>query len=274
MSQFIHGLNVLLPLFYGAALALYGVHFFSEKSTHSRPASRTLLAGIIVHLVLLITAGIYYRAFPISTSFASLSLLALNVALIYYWVERIVKEGRTGLFFLGIVFSFQLISSMFITFGGVTNDLLSNPMFGVHTTLTILGISGLASSALFALMYLMLSKEIKQHRFGLIYARLPALETLESMSRYATGAGIITLGIGILLGHLWAFKVMGVFFESDLKIIATDAAWGLYAIGWLIVKIKHLGGYRMSLVAFSGFILFFLSIILINLFGFSFHRFV
>lgn len=274
MLQLINSLNVLLPLVYGASFGLYTAYFFAHQKSLGVSASRVLLTGIILHLTLLVSHGLHYSFFPISTSFASMSMLALDIALIYYFVERIVKEGRTGIFFLGIVFCLQLISSMFIKIGGTTNELLSNPMFGIHTTLTILGISALAISAVYALMYIMLSKEMKKHRFGLMYKGLPSMEILESMARYATGTGIITLGIGIFLGHIWAWKVFGYFFQSDLKIIATDFAWIVYALGWLIVKVKNIGGYRVSLIALWGFILFFMSIVAINLLGFTFHQFV
>lgn len=274
MDTVLQSLNVLLPLVYAGALGLYTAFFFGQNDAIGKYASKALLFTVIAHLCFLVLLGIHTATFPISNPFASMSMLALDVAVIYLFVEKTVREIRTGIFFIGIAFVLQLISSMLIPMKGPTNELLSNPMFGIHTTFTILGISALAVSAIFALMYMLLSQEIRKHRVGFLYNGLPSLETLEDMGRYAAGAGIVTLGIGIILGHFWAYQVLGDFFLVDLKVLATDLLWLLYLAGWLIVKSKRLTGLKMSRIAFWGFALFTASMILINILGKSFHKFV
>lgn len=274
MDHFFQSLNVLLPLLYGAVLGIYAWYFLQGARSTGLTASRLLLVTIIVHIVFLVSQGIHYRIFPIATVFSSMTMFALDLALIYYVIEKRTKENRTGIFFLGIIFGFQLLSSMFISFGEPTNDLLRNPTFGIHTTFTILGIAALAIAALYSFMYLMLAKQIKGHRFGLIYDGLPVLETLENMARYATGVGVVLLGIGILMGHLWAYKVLGYFFKLDIKIIVSDIAWLSYVFGWLYVKFKGLHGLRMSQVSMWGFILFLVVLVIGNIFASTFHQFI
>ena len=274
MDHIFQSLNVLLPLLYGAVLGIYTWYFLQGVRSTGLTASRLLLVTIIVHILYLVSQGIHYGIFPIATVFSSMTMFALDLAIIYYVIEKKTKENRTGIFFLGIIFGFQLLSSMFITFGGPTNSLLHNPMFGIHTTFTILGISALTIAALYSLMYLMLAKQIKGHRFGLIYNGLPVLETLENMARYATGVGVLLLGVGIMLGHLWAYKVLGYFFKLDVKIIITDIAWLSYAGGWLYVKVKGLHGLRMSQVSMWGFVLFFVTLVIGSIFNSTFHQFI
>ena len=274
MINFIHGVNVLLPLLYGMTLALYAWHFFQNSPQTGESASRFLLVTIFVHLSYLIGKGIYYLIFPIATIFASMSMFALNIAIIYFAVEKITRDRKTGIFFTGLIFCFQLVSSMLITFEPPTQSILSNPMFGIHTTLTLFGVSALAISAIYSVMYLMLAKEIKRHRFGLIYDGLPALETLENMSRYATGAGIILLGLGLFTGHLWSYKVLGYFFKFDPKIIVSDLAWFGYLIGWILVKVRKLHGLKMSRVAILGFLSFLIILVIANFLDSTFHNFV
>lgn len=274
METVLQSLNVLLPLLYAGAVGLYAAFFYGQDKKLARLASNILIISIIAHTTFLVTLGIFTKTYPISNPFASMSMFALDLAIIYYFVEKTVKEGRTGFFFIGITFFVQLVSSMLIPMTGSTNELLSNPMFGIHTTFTILGISALAVSAIFALMYILLSKEIRSHRIGFLYNGLPSLETLEDMGRYAAGAGIITLGIGILLGHFWAYQVLGDFFLVDIKVIVTDALWLMYLAGWIIVRSRNLYGLKMSRVAFWGFTLFLVTMILINVLGDSFHKFI
>ena len=273
MTQTIKAINVLLPLLYGLALVLYALYFSTKQSGTGKWASRLLLAGIVVHLGYLVFKGLYFEYFPITNSFESFSMIAFDVAVIYYIIERLNKEGKTGLFFMAIVFLFQVVSSMFIENTGEHSELLSNPMFGIHTSLTLLGVSALAVSALYGLMYWMLAKEIKAHRFGVIYEGMPALERLENMGRMASLAGLVTLGLGIFLGHLWAYKILGYFFKADPKIVITDVAWISYAVGWLIVWRRGLSGLRLSRWAFWGFILFFVAIMVVNMLGNTFHKF-
>ncbi len=79
MLQLINSLNVLLPLIYGASFGLYAVYFFTHRKTIGDYAARILLTGIIVHLVMLVANGVYYRFFPIASSFGSLSMLELLI---------------------------------------------------------------------------------------------------------------------------------------------------------------------------------------------------
>ncbi len=274
MDQFFQSINVLLPLLYGSVLGIYTWYFLQNTRSTGVIASRLLFVTILLHIIFLVSQGFHYRIFPITTVYSSMTMFALDLSLIYYVIEKRTKEIRTGIFFLGIIFGFQLFSSMFISFGEPTNNLLRNPTFGIHTTFTILGISALAIAALYSLMYLMLAKQIKGHRFGIIYDGLPALETLENMARYATGVGIILLGIGILLGHVWAYKVLGYFFIMDVKIIISDIAWLFYASGWFYVKFRGLHGLRMSQVSMWGFILFFVVLAIGNIVASTFHQFV
>jgi len=273
MTIFLQALNVLLPLVYGLSFIFYVSHFNSKNSRYGKLASTILLIGIILHTVYIVGKGLYFQYFPVSNSPESFSMLGLNIAVLYFIIERTNREGSTGLFFLSIVFLFQLIASMFINGFGTSNELLSNPMFGFHVTLTLLGISALAIAALYALMYLMLAKEIKRHHFGVIYDRLPTLETVEKMGMFATGFGIIFLGIGVFLGHLWAYKILGYFFTPDPKIVITDIAWIIYATGWIVSWKLGLRGLRMSLITFWGFLILFISIVIFSMFFQTFHRF-
>jgi hypothetical protein len=65
----------------------------------------------------------------------------------------------------------------------------------------------------------------------------------------------------------------GHFFILDAKMIVADLAWLAYSIGWIFVVRYRLSGLRMSRIAFWGFLIFFISMIFINIFGDTFHKF-
>jgi len=273
MQLIINSLNVLLPILYGVTLGIYLLSFYARNDSFERWALGSLLSSVLLHFTYLVLKAALYKYFPVTNIFESFSLIAFNLATIYLLVEMIKKEGKTGPFFISLAFLFQVISSMFIQNSGSHSPLLENPMFGFHVFATLLGLSAMAVAAIYAFMYWMLAKEIKAHRFGSIYQGLPSLETLEGMGRVVSIVGLIGLGLGIFLGHLWAYKILGYFFKADLKIIITDIAWLAYLSGWLVVRIRGLGGLRTSQWAFWGFIAVFTSLMIVNIFATTFHRF-
>ncbi len=269
----INSLNVLLPIFYALTLGIYLLSFYLKNKAFEGWALKSLLTSVSLHFVYLLSKAVSFNYFPVTNVFESFSLIAFNIAIIYLLVEMVKQEGKTGLFFISIAFLFQVISSMFMQNSGSHSSLLENPMFGFHVFATLLGLSAMAVAAIYAFMYWMLAKEIKAHRFGSIYQGLPSLETLEGMGRAASITGLISLGLGIFLGHLWAYKILGYFFSNDLKIIITDFAWFAYLVGWLVVRFRRLGGLRTSQWAFWGFITVFVLLMVVNIFATTFHQF-
>ena len=274
MSQLlINSLNVLLPILYGITFGIYFMSFYLKNTSLERWGTKSVIISVLLHISYLSSKAIAFNYFPVTNVFESFSVVAFSLAAIYLLVEFINKEGKTGHFFMSLVFLFQLISSMFVQNNGVHSPLLENPMFVFHVYATLLGITAMAVAAIYSLMYWMLAKEIKAHRFGSIYQGLPTLETLEGMGRAASLAGLVVLGLGIFLGHLWAYKILGYFYSFDPKIVITDIAWLGYLIGWAIVRLRGLGGLRTSQWAFWGFIALFTSLVIVNIFATTFHRF-
>ncbi len=273
MLFFIQILNIILPIVYGISCFFYAQYFRSKNEKTAHTSFVFLTVGLFLHLVFMLIKGYHFQSFPIRNSFASLSMLALDIAIVYYIIERIKKESTTGIFFLSIVVFFQVVSSLFYQVSSDHDPLLSNPMFGVHIALALLGFSSLAISGLYGLMYLMLAKEIKKRHFGIIYDALPPLETLSDMGKYATICAIPLLGLGIFLGHCWHYKMRGVFFTLDPKIITTDVLWIIYVSTWLIIQRRKMSGMLISMFYFWGSIVFLFILGMVKFFSSTFHRF-
>lgn len=274
MTHLIHALSVVLPLAYGLALVFYVKFFRSKGKRDGRIASTILLVGLVLDAVFLLAKGFQTAHFPVTSPFESLALLGFSIGLIYYFTERTTRDGNTGMFFVTIVFLFQLVSSAFVGEGErEIHPLLSNPMYGLHTTLTILGVSALAVGGIYGLLYLMLAKQMKKHRFGVIYDRLPSLDTLEGMANYATSIGMFVLGGGLLLGHVFAAQTFGQFLPLDPKIVLTDLAWVAYVGCYVWVRRIGWRGRRLGQFTFWAFVTYFSSMMVLNIFVSSFHRF-
>jgi len=274
MTHLIHALSVLLPLLYGASLVAYVDYFRTQVRRTGRVASWTLAAALIVDATYLLIKGFHTAHFPVTSPQESLGLLGFAIALIYFVTERSTRERNTGMFFASIVFFLQAVSSTFLWESGrQIHELLSNPIYGIHTTLTVFGVSALAVGGIYGLLYLMLSKQMKKQRFGVIYDRLPPLDMLETMANHATTSGLVILGGGLILGHVFALHTMGRFLPMDAKILLTDLTWFAYVAGYVWVRRSGWRGRRLGQFTFWAFVTYFSSMMVLNIFVSSFHRF-
>ena len=120
---------------------------------------------------------------------------------------------------------------------------------------------------------MILYKDIKLNKFGLIFNRLPNLEVLERLSLYSAVIGFIALTIAIIIGIIWLPVAFPKFSYLDPKLIGSTLVWLLYAIG---ITSKYLGnwrGKRLVLLSITGFVVAIISTILSNFIAQSFHSF-
>jgi ABC-type transport system involved in cytochrome c biogenesis permease subunit len=119
----------------------------------------------------------------------------------------------------------------------------------------------------------MLYHDIKSSRFGVIYQRLPNLETLERMSITATVFGFILLTIAIVVGLIWLPRISGGVSYADPKLFGTMGIWLIYAIGLTAKRLKGWQGRKMMVLSMFGFATAMFSMTFINVFLSSFHKF-
>lgn len=274
MSGLLTAGNILLPLLYIATLVLYVRHFVSGDEEQSFLGSTILYGTLGLHTGYLAVLGVETGHFPIASRSEFFSLLALSVGTIYAFAERRHDEANTGPFFIAIVCIFQIASSWMAGDPGVVPDRSRNPVYGFHVIFTVFGFAGLTLSSLYSLMYILLNRQLKSHELGLIFKRLPPLQTLENMSKVSTAAGVILLGIGLALGHYVAaknFSVLEAF--SNPIIVVADIAWLAYAVGLGLAQTKRLTGVRLGYLSIGGYLVLMASLVVVlTQFG-AFHTF-
>jgi ABC-type uncharacterized transport system permease subunit len=228
---------------------------------------------IVIHMTHLILRGLAIETLPLVTKLDALSLLALAIVILILIIE-LTSENKTTIFF-AVVLSFiiQTISSLFYSWNLKPHPLLINPLYALHVVLAILGYSAISISALYALLYIMLNHNIKYHRLGVIYEKLPPLRNLERLSIRSIQIGIITLGLGIFVGHLQAKQMLGTYWPMDPKVIYNNIIWFAYFLGLIIAQLYKWRGRWMAYLAMLGFgILIFTNIMIIFIEN-TFHQF-
>ncbi|TXD39319.1 hypothetical protein FRC98_02670 [Lujinxingia vulgaris] len=275
MLQVFQLIEIALPLAYMAIFALYVRRFVARKDRgDQRFWGSPLLYGTLgTHVAYLALRGVELNHFPVSSKGEFLSLLALAIGLIYALTERRHGEPNTGAFFVGLSAIAQTWSSLIIDPNTAHPLLHEHPVYGVHVIFILSGFVSLAISAIYALMYVLLARQLKSRELGALFRRLPPLNTLENMSRLATLAGIVLLGLGLFSGHFVAIYVLDDFSLLDPKIVITYVAWAAYAVAFIWAKLRKLSGLRMGYLSLGGYLALIASMVLVNTFFSSFHTF-
>jgi len=188
-------------------------------------------------------------------------------------VELISDIRGTGPFIIILPLIFQLISTLFIQDLTEVRDVLRSNLLGIHVISALLGYSGFTISAVYGFLYLVLYKDIKLNKFGLIFNRLPNLEVLERLSLYSAVIGFIALTIAIIIGIIWLPIAFPKFSFLDPKLVGSTLVWLLYAAGITSKVLGKWRGKKLVILSISGFIVAIISTILSNFLAQSFHSF-
>jgi HemX protein len=273
--------TVLLPLAY---LMLWGsyVWFFVAERNLARRWSRTLTGGtLFIHVVHVLLRTIELGRLPLATPLEFFSLLALTILVIYVIIERVLRVRVTGVLVVGLSFLLQFIASAFSAPAPAVDPLLSDPGYGIHALLVLLSYTSLSLSFLFAVLYLVQARQLSRRNFGLLFRRLPPLETLERMSVGTVRLGIPLLFLALASGHLWLYNLRDTL-PADIAAMLTPfdpkilASW-IILLGYTAGLIGHdrLGwrGRRMNIVAIAAWVTVVATMGLMHHFVPSFHDF-
>jgi len=262
-----------LPVIYFAVVWAYGKAFFSDTAWAKKLKSKLLTGAIIVHFVYFILRIAAFGHPPVTSVGEILSVLAFSVALAYAVIERRSRAKETGYFILNFSFFFQLGSSLYIRDLIEVPQILRSNWFGLHVTSALIGYSAITISAVYGFLYLMLYHEIKANRFGVIYKKLPNLETLERMNFIAITLAFAFLTTAILAGFVWLPQAFTNFSYADPKLLGTIIIWSLYGIGIVAKRSGNLRGRSLMILSICAFAIAIFSMTIINMFFSGFHRF-
>jgi len=190
----------LLPLVYMALAIDYGATFILRTRTHARNPG--VLAAIALHLAYIVLQGWKLGGPPLVTNAEVLSVVALSSAMVYWAIERFTHDRRAGVFVFMLIFLCQYTASLLpaaaphVAAEAATQYRWSR----LHIVPASLAYTAMAFATLYALLYLVGQRNLKQHRIGLLFDRLPPLELLGRMCWQALLVGIGFMTIAMITG--------------------------------------------------------------------------
>lgn len=221
----------LLPLVYLALLIDYGTTFFLRTRTNVR--SPWLIGCVAAHGAFLALRWARLGRLPLMHTEEILSVLALATAAVYAFVEFSSRDRRTGVFVLALVFLFQYTSSVLSGPGAAagTAEEASAGWGRVHVVGALVSYTALGFAGVYGLLYLVAQRDLRQHRFGVVFDRLPPLDLLSRMTWLALVAGFVFMTIAMATAPLM-FGGAGAAARDEVmspkivtKIIAGSVAW-------------------------------------------------
>ena len=273
MKTFSQIINYMLPVLYLLVIFVYYRIFFKKDKNLGRVTRYILPVLLLIQAAEILIRLIALNAMPLSTLFDALSFLTFSILLVYYIIELTMNHKASGLFILSFAFFLVVYSSFNHSWEPETNDLLKDPMFILHASLNLIGYTALSLSALYALMFILQNRNMKKHKFNILFDQMLPLDYLQNMSIRSVVIGITLLGIGLLLGHYHAYNIFGKFWFNDPKVIVSDFIWFFYFVGYMGSRKLKLPARYMSYISLYGFLgLLFGGTLIINM-AETFHKF-
>jgi len=212
-----------------------------------------------------------YGYTPITNLGESLSLLGWILAGTFIVVERRYKLPTLGAFALPLVAAVVLPAAVLRDPSRPVPEALKHAGMPVHVMVAFGGIALFALATGVAVAYLLLERQMKGKHFGVLFARLPSLETLDEISDHLMKWGFVALSITLITGAFFAKKAWGDYWRWDPKLTLSLVGWFVYAG---LVHARLFAGWRGRRAAFLtivGFLVLFGSFLGLRLFPTGLH---
>jgi ABC-type uncharacterized transport system permease subunit len=130
---------------------------------------------------------------------------------------------------------------------------LRQPMLPLHVSVALVGLAAFAVASGVAVMYLLMERQVKGHKFGLLFSRLPSLQFLDDLNQRLVVGGFIALSVTLVTGAFFTSAAGGLFWQWEPKEVATLVAWAVF--GALLNARLFAGwrGKRVALLTMAGF---------------------
>lgn len=260
---------------YVASALLAVVSLFGTRSRSERAAVALLAAGGTVLAAGLALRGVRSAAIPVFNRFEALTCYVVALSGAYL----VLSACRTMRGIAGLLIPYAalvLLAGIFAMGTDVAAPApVGGPWLGLHvlTAYAAYGVFTLAS--LHAVAYLMQDSNLKHKRLGVVWERLPSLETLDLVMSRLVGLAFLLLTVSMILGAVLVRKSGGGDeWLTDPKVLATVAFWILLAVLVHMRASADRHGRGVALMALGGLACLLFAFVGVHLVATSAHHFL
>ena len=232
--------NIAMISYFLASLE-YFLYLVYRRPAVSTLATGTVIVGLLSHTVIIGLRSQETGHGPYTTSFEVAVFLSWLVVVVYCFTHWKYKVKDLGSFVIPVAFLILLYATF------LSKEIVDFPesefkvLLTLHRTLSIIGFAAFAIAFGLGVMYLIQEKQVKSKKLGMMYFRLPSLESLDNLMVKAVAAGFPLFTLGFLTGSIWNIQMsQSSFFSWDLVKI-----WPLI-IGWIFYGLVFFGRLRLG----------------------------
>jgi len=192
---------------------------------------------------------------PYTTSFEVAFFCAWLIVLVYFFVEWRYKIKDLGAFVIPLVFLILLYSTF------LSQEALKAPKsdltlwITLHRSLSIVGYAAFAVAFGAGIMYLIQEHQVKSKKLGIMYFRMPSLETLDNLNYKVITVGFPLFTLGFMTGSLWNVQTHQPFYKWDIiKTMPLVVTWLIYSLIFFGRMLVGWQGKKAAQGAIIGFI--------------------
>ncbi|MBX5481783.1 MAG: cytochrome c biogenesis protein CcsA [Myxococcaceae bacterium] len=234
---------------YGLATIVYLTHLVRQLRGLAVVGRVVLAVGLVLHGAALVVQVTGQGGVPLGMA-QGLSLLSFLLLAIFFAIDLVYRRPVIGAFVTPLALAILVPAFIVPAELAPLPEPVRGPLLPVHIAIALLGVAAFAVAAGVGLMYVVMERQMKGKRFGLLFSRLPPLMVLDELNRWLVVLGFIALSITLATG---AFFDSTFGFHLDPKRIATLIGWILFA---LLLGARSLAGWRgrrVALVTMAGF---------------------
>jgi ABC-type uncharacterized transport system permease subunit len=244
-------LSVAIHL-YGAAAVVYLTYLIRQHT--ALPIAGRLLVGVglMVHAASVGLSLTAQGGMPagISQGFA---IVALVLLAIFFFLDVRYRMPVIGAFLMPVALAALVPGILLSKDAARLLPTAPRPLLPVHISIALIGIAAFGVAAGVAVMYLVMERQVKGKKFGVLFSRLPSLHFLDELNRRLVVWGFIALSATLMTGAFFASNAHGVFWAWEAKEIATLVAWVFFAAVLNFRLFAGWQGRRVALLTMAGF---------------------
>ena len=229
----------LMIILYALSIVLYFIDYIYKNVKCRRVAFWIVSIVWILQTVFLMLFILETKRFPILSLYEGVFIYAWLLTMLSIVLHCIVRVDLP-------VFFINVLSFIFVTIHlfapqsaeQIVGESLISEMLMIHISFAILSYAAFSVAFIFALLYLILYRLLKQKKLNNLWSRLPNLQQTLSWINYSTIVGIPLLLISIILGLGWAFLTIEAVSIFDVKIMGSF----IVSVVYLIIFLLHRKG--------------------------------
>lgn len=221
----------VMVLFYATSTVFYFIDFFYKKVKIRRIAFWFISYVWILQTAFLILHVIDTKRFPIlslSEGIYFYAWLLVTLSIVLHCIVRVDLP----------VFFMNLLGFIFVTIHLFVPERIQNPliesleseMVFIHVFFAMISYATFTLSFVFAILYLILYRSLKQKKINDLWHRLPSLTQMSSWMKSSILVGTPILFISLLLGLERGFLTIENFTLLDFKIIGSFIITCIYIV--------------------------------------------